>query len=234
MDLHTARTMNMLGTALLGIIGLLVPAGYMFLFGVILLFDGADPLAAACFTIFICWIVFVIVLTYFMYKNSVKAIDQGDFETAKRWSLYGLVIGVVLGIGFAGFFIIVIFFLLSFITLNDHLKPRFYYPPYGYYPPPPPMYYQPPPQFSHHRPPPFSPYGYQYPPPYYNQYGSQYGAQAPTYEDAMSVRRTTPGSGITKERHRCPNCQNGFKVRSKKRPITVKCPFCSDKVVIDK
>jgi hypothetical protein len=79
-----------------------------------------------------------------LYKNSVRAIDEGDFERAKRWTLYGAILGIILGGGVITF----LMFLLAYLFFDEALAPKYYYPypPPGYYPPPP-GYYHPHPRY---------------------------------------------------------------------------------------
>jgi hypothetical protein len=74
-----------------------------------------------------------------IYFNTVRALDNGDFERSKRWTLYGAVLGIIFGGGVITFLL----FILAYLFFDEALAPNYYYPypPPGYYPPPPGYYH---------------------------------------------------------------------------------------------
>jgi hypothetical protein len=101
-----------------------------------------------CFTIFLVYIILMITLILIIYRNTVKALDNGDFERSKRWTIYAAILGMIFGGGIITFLI----FILAYLFFDEALAPKYYYPypPPVYYPPP--GYYYPPPQeYEHYR-----------------------------------------------------------------------------------
>jgi hypothetical protein len=149
MDLGTIRTLNLVGTLLFTILGVVVPLFYLGAFGMALMFGTEEGLFAICLTVLIVWIIFVLYFAYLLYKNTVIALDNRNYELVKRWTLYGVIAGFLFG----GGILTAALFLISHISLDDALKPKYYgYPPYPYYPPPPTYPYGPPPAYPQYPP----------------------------------------------------------------------------------
>ena len=99
-------------------------------------------LFSLCLTVLCVWIIIIAFLAFKIYQNTVLGLDRGDFLTAKNWTLYGAIIGFIFG-GFN--WIILIIFLISYVSFDDALFPKpYYYAPPGYYPYQPPYSYGPP------------------------------------------------------------------------------------------
>ncbi len=150
MDIHNIRTLNLVGTIVFVIFGVIFPIIGLFVFGFAFLLAPVGGLFLICFTILLIYIILIGFFAHRLYHNAVLGLDRGDFETAKKWTLYGAVIGFIFG----GGWIALILFLISYISFDDALRPKPYY-----YPPP---YYPYPPQYPYG--PPYSP---QYPMPSY-------------------------------------------------------------------
>lgn len=140
MDIHSIRTLNLAGTVIFGIFGILLPTVYLVIFGFIAWVAPGGSFLMLCVVILIVWIAFIAYLAYSLYNNTVIGLDKGDYETAKRWTLYGLILGFLFGGGIITFVI----FLISYISFDDALYPKHYYYPPPYYPYPPQYPYGPP------------------------------------------------------------------------------------------
>ena len=133
MDIHGLRTMNLVGTIIFGIFGVLMPLFIALFFGFMLWIFPSGALSAVFFTICLAWIIVVVFLTYQLYENTVIGLDRGNFAQVKRWTLIGMICGFI----FAGGILTFILFLISYISIDDAIWPKFYGPPpFGYYPPP--------------------------------------------------------------------------------------------------
>ncbi len=158
MDLGTVRTLNVVGTVLFGILTMLAPVAGFFWIGMILFWSPDTSYFILCLTAILAWVIIFGFLTYKLYQNTVVSLDKGNFALAKQWTLYGVIMGVILGILFTPAFLIFIVFLIAFIALESELRPKYWgYPPYPYYPPPPAYPYGPPPaqpQYPQQQPPP--------------------------------------------------------------------------------
>jgi len=148
MELSTVRSLNVVGCILFGIFGVLISAyiGFWLSFLFWIPFGREDTsfstFAMVCFTILILYIFLIVFLAITLYRNTVRTIDEGDFVKAKRWTLYGAILGMFLGGGILTFLL----FILSYVFFDEALAPKYYYPypypPPGYYPPPPEEYYK--------------------------------------------------------------------------------------------
>ena len=137
MDLANVRTMNVVGTILFGIITMLAPVAVFFWLGILLFWSPDTSFFILCMTGIVAWIIIFGFITYLLYKNTVKSLDERDYERAKQWTLYGVVMGVVLGFLFTPGFLIFIPFLLGYFGLESALRPNYWgCPSYPYYPPP--------------------------------------------------------------------------------------------------
>ena len=135
MNIHDIRTLNLVGTILLLIFGIIIPIIYLFWFGFIFWMARPDGIyISLCLIILFVWIMVVAFFGFKIYQNSVLGIDREDFQTAKNWTLYGAIIGFIFG-GFN--WIILIIFLISYLCFDDALYPKHYYYPPPYYPYPP-------------------------------------------------------------------------------------------------
>ena len=158
MDIKGLRTLNLIGTILFGIFSILLPIIYLPILFFISTIEN-NQFTFVCMSIIICWIIFIIYLVYQLYKNTVLGLDLGNFEAAKRWTLYGALMGLFLG----GGLLTLIVFLISYASFDEAIRPKYYYPPPGYYPyqqppgygppnPQPPGYGPPNPQYPRQRP----------------------------------------------------------------------------------
>lgn len=149
MELSTVRSLNVIGCILFGIFGGLIAVyiGFIFSFAFWLPFGREESefstFAMVCLTILLLYIFLIVFLAITLYRNTVKALDEGDFVRAKRWSLYGAILGLIFGGGLITF----ILFILAYVFFDEALAPKYYYP----YPYPPPGYYSPPPEEYYRR-----------------------------------------------------------------------------------
>lgn len=147
MDLGTVRTLNVVGTVLFGIMTMLAPVAGFFWIGMVFFWSPDTSYLILCLTGILAWIIIFGFLTYKLYQNTVVSLDKRNYTLAKQWTLYGVIMGAVLGFLFTPAFLILIVFLLAYMGIEGELRPKYWgYPPYPYYPPPPPAYpYGPPP-----------------------------------------------------------------------------------------
>jgi hypothetical protein len=129
MDVKGLRTLNLVGTILYGLIGtLLVSVYYYQAYRVSTHFDRD---MTQCTMIFIIWLVMLTFFTILLYINTVAALGRGNYKTAKRWTLVGIIIG------FMGGIIPLIIFIISYVSFDEAIRPKqFGHPQMGYYPPP--------------------------------------------------------------------------------------------------
>lgn len=138
MDIRGIRNLNLAGTIIFGIFGVVIPMFYLFGFGFIFWMVREGGFLEVCVAILITWIIVIGFLSYHLYLNTVVGLDRGNFEAAKRWILIGAVMGFI----FAGGIITFVIFLISYVSFDDAVWPKpYYYPPPGYYPYPPPYPY---------------------------------------------------------------------------------------------
>jgi len=147
MDMASIRTMNVVGTILFGLITMLSPVIGFFWVGLMMFWSPDTEYLILCFTGIIAWIIIFGFITYKLYQNTVVSLDKGNYALAKQWTLYGVVMGAILGFLFTPAFLILIVYVLAYVGIDSAMKPKYYgYPAYPYYPPPPPVYpYGPPP-----------------------------------------------------------------------------------------
>lgn len=143
MDLNGLRSLNLIGTLLFGLFGFLTPVLYAFTFLFSFAWHNDDGFELICATIIIIWVIFIGIFTFFLYSNTVIALDEGKFGLAKRWVLFGAIAGFFCGGGVSLGLITLIVFIVSYISFDDAIRPKYYYPPPGYYPYPPPGYVPP-------------------------------------------------------------------------------------------
>ncbi|UCE73278.1 MAG: hypothetical protein JSV56_09615 [Methanomassiliicoccales archaeon] len=160
MDIRGLRNLNLAGTIIFGIFGIVIPVFYFSIFGSLILWSTNNEFMILCFSIIIGWVALISFLTYMLYKNTVLGLDRGEYETAKRWMLIGAICGFI----FAGGVITLIIFILAYVSADEAIRSQ-YYPPPGYYPYPPQPYgpYPPPQQYGPYAPP--QQYGPYQPPP---------------------------------------------------------------------
>jgi hypothetical protein len=164
MDIKGVRTLNLVGTIFFALFGIGMPLYYIsisFFFFYAMPYDS--DFIIICYTAIVGWIVFIMFLTYMLYNKTVLGLDRHEYEDAKKWML----VGAILGFFFAGNVLTLIIFLVSIVSIDDALRPRYYYPPPGYYPYPPGY-----PQDQYYPPPQEYPQNQYYPPqqqPYYPQ-----------------------------------------------------------------
>lgn len=139
MDIRGLRSLNLVGTIFFGLFGILMPLFYFFWLGFIFWMAPDQGFFTVCLAILAAWIAVIALITYNLYNNTVLGIDRGDFQNAKKWTLFGAIIGFI----FAGGIITFLIFLISYISFDEAVWPKpYYYPPPGYYPYPP-QYYGP-------------------------------------------------------------------------------------------
>lgn len=138
MDINGIRTLNLVGTIIFAIFGVIIPLIYLLAFGMIFLLAPASGFFVLCITILLVWIIVIGFLAFKIYQNAVLGLDRGDFVTAKNWTLYGAIIGFIFG----GGWLALIIFLISYVSFDDAIWPKpYYYPPSPYHYPYPPTQY---------------------------------------------------------------------------------------------
>jgi hypothetical protein len=96
---------------------------------------GSGSFGHICMIVVLVWILISLFITYLLYVNTVLGIDHGDYKRAKRWTLIGTVFSIFL-VPFTVGIITLIIFLISYVSFDDALRPKMYYP-HPYYPFPP-------------------------------------------------------------------------------------------------
>ena len=193
MDIKGIRQLNLIGTIIFALFGCGIPLFYMSFFGWMStlgpMHEGDNPFGW-CMFVFLIWLIIVIALTVLIYDNTVKTIDQGDYEKAKRWTVYAMVLAFLFG----GSILTLLLFLISYISFDDALR-QLQWSQYGQYAQP---HYAYPPQqqygYGYQRPPP-------QPPPNYPGY-----AQAPAQQPYQQYSQPPPPPPSTPGR--CPHCGN--------------------------
>jgi hypothetical protein len=152
-DIKGLRTLNLAGTILFGLFGIGIPLLYFFYLYVssysYMFFPYRRDLTF-CYSILIIWLVIVIFLTIFLYRNTVKGLDRGDYNSAKRWMIIGAIAGFIsTGLSAIGLITFLIF-LIAFVSADEAIRSSYYPPPpRNYQYPSTPQYGpQPPPQYS--------------------------------------------------------------------------------------
>lgn len=135
--------MNLAGTVILAFFTIAIPSLYFFLFLSWSSGYGTSDFGLFCMIGLLCWLVISIVITYLLFVNTVLGLDRGEYEKAKRWTLIGMIFSIFL-IFFSVGIITLIIFLISYVSFDDALRPKLYYPPpYYAYPPQYPYAYAP-------------------------------------------------------------------------------------------
>jgi len=142
MDIHGLRTLNLVGTILFGLIGLGIPVIFLASFGILYGVVPGGGIFGISSVVLIALIIIIASLTFTLYHNTVIGLDRGNFEGAKRWTLIGAIMGLIMGIIFTIGMIPFGIFLISYFSFDNAVWPKpYYYPPPGYYPYPPPYPY---------------------------------------------------------------------------------------------
>lgn len=129
----------MAGTILFALFGIGLPLFYFYYFSTLYIRYSFSPFyeyMSICLTVLVVWMIIITILTYLLYQNTVLGLDRGDYEAAKRWMMIGAVVGFI----FAGGIVTLIIFLIAFVSADQAIWSRYYYPPPGYYYPTP-VYY---------------------------------------------------------------------------------------------
>jgi hypothetical protein len=132
MDIHGLRTLNLIGTVLFFIFGMLLSFAYGFPFLIYMSSNGGFELL--CGTMVLIWLCLIVILTTLFYKNTVLELDEENYDKAKHWTLIAVIFGWLGGI------IPFIIFIISLVSFDDALRTQQSGPPVYYqYPPPQPF-----------------------------------------------------------------------------------------------
>jgi hypothetical protein len=118
LDIRGLRTLNEIGTFLVGIMGFLV-AGLLFI-SLYLMQD--DVVLKVISIVYIC-VIFIITISLYIF--TVRGLDKGNYKAAKTWTLVGVIVGFVSGV------LPFIVFLISYVSFDDAVRSRGY--GLGYY-----------------------------------------------------------------------------------------------------
>ncbi len=129
MDIHGLRTLNLVATVIFVIFSFLIPIILLIVFGFAFLLSPVTGYFIICIAILLVYIVLIGFFAHLLYQNAVLGLDRGDFEKAKKWTLYGMIVGFFFG----GTWITLIIFLISYVSFDEAIWPKtYYYPPPTY------------------------------------------------------------------------------------------------------
>jgi len=191
MDLASIKTMNIVGTILFIIPAVILAIILAFGASLFFFFDPTGG-GAVCLTIAVLIIVTILVLAFLIYRNTVTELELGNYDKAKRWTLYAAIAAIITGFSSVIGWITFALFLISYVSFDDALRPKW---PYPYMPQYHPGYL------------PQQPYppAYQYPPQPYPAYDYSQGGQ-PRY---CVISCSGCGNTVTTlagTESRCPYC----------------------------
>ena len=125
MNIKGLRSLNLFAIILFFAIGnLIVLAQFLRIYTAYNFFPGATYYST-CLGILTIWIVFIMVFTVLLHKNTVMALDKGDYNTVKRWTMIGIIVG------FAGGILPLVLFIVSYVSFDDALRAHHSGPPYS-------------------------------------------------------------------------------------------------------
>jgi hypothetical protein len=146
MDIKGLRTLNLVGTILFCIIGIvLVSAQYYQLSqyrevqreigdlmgGTPDSDNSRDSEYDFCIGLLILWLFIILIFTTLLFNYTVKGLDRGNYKAAKGWTLVGIIVG------FAGGIIPLIIFIISYVMFDDAIRTEQFGRTYYGYPHPP-------------------------------------------------------------------------------------------------
>ena len=79
MDLRGVRTLNLIGTFLLALIGIFTPLFYGVATGFLFFMIPNAAFAGICLIVILAWMIVVIVIVYNVSNNTVLGINRGEY-----------------------------------------------------------------------------------------------------------------------------------------------------------
>ena len=126
MDVKGLRTLNMVGVILFCLIGFLIAIVYFYNYLTLFRVFGRDT--TVCTIIYFIWMFILIISTILLYKYTVVGLDHENYESAKHWTLFGIIVG------FMGGIIPFVIFIISYVSFDDAVRrTQMEQIPHGYY-----------------------------------------------------------------------------------------------------
>ena len=116
MGVKTLKNLNLAGTILFGLIGsLLISSNFYTTYRYTIAFPEHYD-SSLCMTLLLIWSLIIIIFSILLYNYAVLELDRGNYESAKRWTLIGIIVG------FAGGIIPLILFIISYVSFDDAIR----------------------------------------------------------------------------------------------------------------
>jgi hypothetical protein len=140
MDVKGLRTLNLVGTILFCVIGLLIVSAYYIqltrysearneIEHMLSPEGGPDSTRESeysfCKGLLLLWLCIIIIFTLLLLNYTVFGLDRGNYTKAKSWTLIGIIVG------FAGGILPLIIFIISYVSFDDAVRSKVM-PPYPY------------------------------------------------------------------------------------------------------
>jgi hypothetical protein len=120
MDSTSIRTLNLIATIWFGIFGVIIfPLSTYFQLYFIFERNPLAGLYQSCQILFFLWVFFNLFIAIMLYDKTVIGIDEGNYESSKRWMLVGIILGLVGGVIPTVLFVISYYFFDSAIWTNE-------------------------------------------------------------------------------------------------------------------
>ena len=121
MDLKGLRTLNLVGTILFCLIGLFFMVAIFsnliyYHYNAPSQFGDSLEFSSRFIVTLIIILVIYFIITALLYRFTVLGLDRGEYKTAKRWTLIGIIVGLLGGI------IPFIIFIISYVSFNEALR----------------------------------------------------------------------------------------------------------------
>jgi hypothetical protein len=133
MDVRGLRTLNLVGTILFCVIGLLIVSAYYYqltrysearneIREMMSQEGGSDSTResqySVCMGLLLLWLCIIIIFTLLLLNYTVFGLDRGNYSSAKSWTLVGIIVG------FAGGIIPFIIFIISYVSFDDAVRSK--------------------------------------------------------------------------------------------------------------
>lgn len=116
MGVKSLRNMNLAGTILFALIGgLLISSNFYSVYRYSIEFPEHYD-SSLCITLLLIWSLIIIIFSILLYNYAVVGLDRGNYVSAKRWTLIGIIVG------FAGGIIPLILFIISYVSFDDAIR----------------------------------------------------------------------------------------------------------------
>jgi hypothetical protein len=113
MDIKGLKTLNYIGTFLFRLLGSLPP---LFILISAILYDRDSFAFPSIVMITVIWILAIIIIGEFLYRNTVWGLEDGNYDAAKTWIFIGIFAGIMGGI------IPFIIFVISYVSFDEAVR----------------------------------------------------------------------------------------------------------------